>query len=107
MASFGNGPLFNDGLSGALFNPADEVLFFCLPLIKVPVALVIAVHDSGLSWCQNLCHKGTLIGFAGTEVNSLRNAPVDIKAKMDFRFLGTVPVVGKLHRLDRINKRAV
>jgi hypothetical protein len=48
MAPFRDRTFLDDGLSSTLSDPADEVPVFNLPLVKVFMTLVAAIHDSGL-----------------------------------------------------------
>jgi len=107
MAAFRGRSLFDDGFSGALADPTDKVSSLGLPLVEVLMALVIAVHDAGLARGHNFLYKGPLVGFTGAEIDPLWNAPVQAESQMHLGLLDAVPVVGKLHRGDRVNQRAV
>jgi hypothetical protein len=90
MTFFRNRPILYDSLSGTLFDPNYEVAFLGLVFIKVLVALVIAVSNHCLARLNEFFHKRSLVGFAGTQTDALRNAMIQVESQMDLGLFDTV-----------------
>ena len=71
---------------GILPNTADKELFGGLPLVKVVMRLIAAIHDTGFAFVDDFINKGTFTFFAVREVYLPGDAPVDIKADMSLGF---------------------
>jgi hypothetical protein len=94
---FNDFALFQNRLSGALSDAADKMLLSCLPLVKVLMALVVSIHNTGLPWLQYLGNERAFISLACIKKKLFRDSPVQVKADMHLGLVGTVPVVGPLH----------
>ena len=55
--------VFQQFLFGLIFDAADKMPFFFLPLIEILVALIIAVHHTSLAGAEDLGDEGPFIPF--------------------------------------------
>src|SRR3974377_1544005 len=60
-------------LRGPGFNPADKMFSFGLPKVEVFMALIVAVHNGGLSRGTDLAGEGALVSLAIGEEDAGRN----------------------------------
>lgn len=102
-----DGMLSYDRLVGVLLDPADKELFVLLPLVKVIVRLIPAIHDTSFAFGDNLCNKGALPLVAVGEVDLPGNSPVDVKPDVRFRLLCSVTIISPLHGEDCVDQGAV
>lgn len=98
---------FDQGLIGAGLDPAQVVFFFSVPGIKALVALVISIHNAGLSRREDFVYEGAFIAFAIGKEYLARDRTIDVKSKMDLGFFGAVPIVGPVHGETGIDQRSV
>ena len=82
-----DGILSDYGFVCILPDTADKKLLGGLPLIKVGMRLITAIHDTGFALVDDLIYKGTFTFFAVGKVYLPRNTPVDIETNMGLGFL--------------------
>src|SRR3990172_7556889 len=84
----------DDGLFRGGFDPADIMLFFCLPSVKDLMAMVASIHDARFARRQNLLYERTFRLFAVGEEDFLGNAAIEIETDMNLGFFRALAVVG-------------
>ncbi len=68
------------------------------------MALIIAVHNSGLTRAKYFAYKGTFVSLSISEKYFWRNRMVHVETKMKLCFFCLLSVICPMHGKDRINE---
>lgn len=79
------------------------MLSLLLPLIKVFMVLVVAIHDADLARREDLTYKSTFITLTIGEEYLGWNGMIEIKVYTAFGFFGAIPIVSPEHGKGGVN----